>query len=79
MIAISTYAGIDLRGKLLKINPDLPENWKKMKFNLQFKGIRFTFEVAHNNILISVDQDVSVIFKNSKYELLANETKNLKI
>jgi trehalose/maltose hydrolase-like predicted phosphorylase len=79
MIAISTYAGVDLRGELLSINPDLPKSWKRMRFKLQFKGIRFTFEISTNSCLVTSDVDGEIIFRRKKCTIKANETTEFKI
>jgi len=71
MIAISTYAGVDLRSEIFNIHPDLPESWKGMSFNLQFKGIRFTFDVSHELVGIKADQDTMIIFKGNEHRLMA--------
>ena len=60
MIAVSTYAGIDMRGDVLSIQPNLPEAWKTMKFNLQFKGVRYIFTISTNSIRIFTDKETSV-------------------
>jgi trehalose/maltose hydrolase-like predicted phosphorylase len=65
MIAITTFAGIDLRGDVLKITPALPERWKKMTFNLRFKGVVYQFDISDNLINIKTDKDV-IIFVNGK-------------
>ena len=65
MIAVSTYAGVDLRGDLLSINPALPHGWKTMSFNLHFKGVNYRFEISTYLIEITSTKD-SVILVNGK-------------
>ncbi len=65
MIAISTYAGIDLRDDILSVNPVLPDSWKTMSFNLQFKGVNYQFKISTDLIEITSNKD-SVILVNGK-------------
>ena len=46
MIALCTYGGVNLKKEVLSINPNLPENWEKMKFRLHFKGKLYEEEVT---------------------------------
>jgi len=70
MIAITTFAGIDLRGNLLSVNPSLPERWKAMKFGLKFKGVDFQFEITN--------EKVSVVANKATDILIAGKAVNLK-
>jgi len=38
MIALTTFAGLDLRSDEVKINPNLPKTWRKIKVRIRFKG-----------------------------------------
>jgi trehalose/maltose hydrolase-like predicted phosphorylase len=70
MIAISTYAGIDLRGDVLSVKPDLPDNWKAMRFKLTYKEIRFTFDISHELFSIKADQDTTIVFNGNEHRLM---------
>ncbi len=61
MIAISTFAGIDLRGNMLQINPNLPDQWKEMKMNFSFKNVHYSFKISNNEIEIMPDRDAEII------------------
>jgi trehalose/maltose hydrolase-like predicted phosphorylase len=69
MIAISTFAGIDLRGDVLRVNPALPERWKRMQFNLQFRKARYSFDISHETIIIKADKKVSLLVQGNKHTL----------
>ncbi len=73
MIAISTYAGIDLRGEKLQVNPDLPKRWKKMSFKLQFKGVHFTFAMASDSIEVLASEAVSIQIHGELRQLKKNK------
>jgi len=61
MIAISTFAGVDLRGELIKINPNLPAHWKKLEFSLVFKNTNYNFVVTHDGVEVVTDEDVELV------------------
>ncbi len=69
MIAISTYAGVDIRGNVLRINPNLPDRWKEMRFNLRFKGVHYDFEVTKDKIKILADKNAVVIVGGKEFQV----------
>ena len=69
MIALNTYAGVDIRSEILKINPTLPEQWKKLDFNLRFKGVKYSFEISNNSTQITTDKDTVVIINDEEYQI----------
>ncbi len=40
-VTLTTYAGVDLKEKILTIQPNLPEHWTSMTFNLQHRGLHY--------------------------------------
>ncbi|MFH1118705.1 MAG: HAD-IA family hydrolase [Bacteroidota bacterium] len=50
LIAIYAYAGLNLRGEQIRINPKLPEAWKSLGFGFSFKGNRFILNVKKDVI-----------------------------
>lgn len=69
MIAISTYAGVDIREEVLKVTPHLPERWEEMKFNLRFKGVHYYFEITTTMVKIKVDKDAVVVVGGAEYQV----------
>ena len=69
MIAVSTYAGVDIRGDVLKVSPHLPERWKEMNFGLRFKGVRFEFEVTGDAVKIKADKEALVVVNGEKLKV----------
>jgi trehalose/maltose hydrolase-like predicted phosphorylase len=78
MIAISTFAGVDLRGDVLKVNPALPERWKRMQFNLQFRKAHYSFDISHETLVIIADQKVSIMVKGKEYTMESNTLLEIK-
>jgi len=55
LFAIRAFAGIDWDGDHLTINPNLPDTWRGMQFNLGFKGDRYNFEITLEHIKIKLE------------------------
>jgi trehalose/maltose hydrolase-like predicted phosphorylase len=66
MIAISTFAGVDLRGELLKVVPNLPVHWKKLEFSLVFKNTNYNFVITHKGVEVVTDKDSELIVFGKK-------------
>lgn len=45
MIALQSYAGLDISGDQLKVNPKLPRTWRSINFKLTFKGEDYSINV----------------------------------
>ncbi|PKP04359.1 MAG: beta-phosphoglucomutase [Bacteroidetes bacterium HGW-Bacteroidetes-9] len=52
LIAIYAYAGLNLRGEHVRINPNLPDAWRSIKFGFSFKGKRFLLKVKKDEVEI---------------------------
>ena len=79
MIAISTYAGVDLREEIINVEPALPLAWKKMSFKLQFKGVHFSFLINANLVEVLASKNTQIIVKSKTYQLKANKLKQIKL
>jgi trehalose/maltose hydrolase-like predicted phosphorylase len=73
LAAMHTFAGLDLLGDHVRINPDLPDHWKKISFNFTFKGVNYRCEVARDRIQLLPDSDVIVEIKGVRKDLLMGE------
>ena len=73
MIAISNFGGIDLRGEILKVEPDLPDHWKELKFTLTFKGINFSFEINNTCVKVITDKDADLFIFGKKHIIEKNK------
>ncbi|PLX10309.1 MAG: beta-phosphoglucomutase [Marinilabiliales bacterium] len=79
MIAISTFAGIDIRGEILNVNPKLPENWKEISFNITFKSVNYKFNISKENLEVTADKEAIIKFNNEVFSLKAKKTTILNI
>ncbi len=77
LAAINTFAGLDLLGEIVRINPDLPEHWKRISFNFAFKGVNYSCEVSKERVILLPDSDVVVEINGERKDLLMGEVMDL--
>jgi len=53
LIAIYAYAGLNLRGNHIRIQPNLPDAWKSIRFGFGFRGQRYSLKVETNKLILS--------------------------
>lgn len=73
MIAISNFAGVDLRGDIIKVSPNLPEHWKELKFSLVFKDVDYNFTISHSSVKIETNADCEIFAYNKKQDIKKNK------
>jgi trehalose/maltose hydrolase-like predicted phosphorylase len=76
MIALNTFAGIDLRREHLQINPKLPKAWKAMSFKLNFKGHEYQISIDTKQIKLKLNADhntTSLLYVNGKEHQLSGQ------
>ena len=57
LIALGTYAGLNLRSDVAKITPSLPEHWRKIGFRFTFRGESFKVEAGKDDVIVTVFSD----------------------
>ncbi|HCM89863.1 MULTISPECIES: glycosyl hydrolase family 65 protein [Vagococcus] len=72
-ITLSAFAGLDIRGDLIKLNPHLPEQWSELSFTFSKQLIHFKVTVTKNTIVIYVNKDCSVMIGSECVSLKAKE------
>jgi trehalose/maltose hydrolase-like predicted phosphorylase len=55
LFALRAYAGLKYNGEMLKLDPRLPTTWRRMRFNLGFKGDRYFFSITPEIIQIKLE------------------------
>jgi beta-phosphoglucomutase family hydrolase len=60
MMAITTYAGIDVHDEILNVNPHLPKYWNKISFNIEFKGIKYQFNITKESVDVQTDKKATL-------------------
>lgn len=73
-VVTSYFGGVDYRGDMLEISPQLPKQWNEIDFKMIFKKINFTFQITQETIMINADQDTEIMFLGKKLPLTANQT-----
>ena len=72
MVTLSTFGGVNVRGDMLTLNPNLPEKWERLAFNLCFKGINLQVTMTKDDVRLLADADISVSIKGRMYHLVKN-------
>ncbi|MCF8364656.1 MAG: beta-phosphoglucomutase family hydrolase [Bacteroidales bacterium] len=63
LVALQTYAGVDVRDGKLNINPHLPKHWRSIRFGISLQGNRFKLEILRNEIGLKYEgKDKGVVF-----------------
>jgi nigerose phosphorylase len=53
MAAVLGFAGLKVQEDKVTINPNLPEKWKKLAFNVIVRGEKYSVEITHENSRIT--------------------------
>jgi trehalose/maltose hydrolase-like predicted phosphorylase len=71
LFALRAYAGLDWTGEQLNLNPALPPGWKRMEFNLSFRGSRYYFDIFPQLIKVKIDSEneTTISINNKKISL----------
>ncbi len=81
LMAITSFAGVNLKKKFIKINPSLPKNWMSLKFNFWFKNNRYFIKLNHSQIEIEIKSEnfdkIEIEFSNNKIILQTNKINTL--
>ncbi len=55
VLALKAYAGLNLDGRLVRIDPCLPAAWREVRFNIGFRSDRYYFVVTPESVEVKVD------------------------
>lgn len=75
---VNGFGGVRItnNGKL-RINPHLPKKWKNLKFKINWRGVRYEFNITKNTItlkpLVTLRQPLSVEIYGKEYLLYPNQ------
>ena len=73
MVALTNYAGINLHGEMLKINPKLPKQWKQMDFKLKFRGVSYQFNLSAGTMIVTANVDTTLVVNEKEVSLEGNK------
>lgn len=52
LIAMHAYAGLNLRGDIIRIEPNMPKAWRSIQFGFSFRKQRFNLQVCEHSLTI---------------------------
>ena len=55
VLALKAYAGLNLDGPRIRIDPCLPAAWREVRFNIGFRSDRYYFVVTPESVEVKVD------------------------
>ena len=73
LIALTNFAGIDIRGGKLSINPKMPERWRKLTTKLHFKQAEWNIEVSEEEIILSADTEMRALVYGTEIRVREDE------
>jgi trehalose/maltose hydrolase-like predicted phosphorylase len=79
LLALSTYAGLDVSGPEVGVAPCLPARWRRVCFNVGFRGVRYYFEVDREKVTVRVDRPATVAVGGATHSLAADEWTTLDV
>ncbi len=54
MNAIHGFAGVTFKNGKIKVNPSLPDHWKRMKFTLCYQSEKYVIDIKENEVQINM-------------------------
>jgi beta-phosphoglucomutase family hydrolase len=80
MMAINSFAGINLKGDILSISPCLPKQWKDLTFNCKFRGVEYQFIITNKIVAVKTEKNNAVVVVKGKEHILkANELTRISV
>lgn len=76
-VVTSYFAGVDFRGNQLIVDPNFPESWNSLRFNMSFRGIRYYFTVNKDTIVVKADAPTIITVKGEDIQLNKDEEKTI--
>ena len=78
-LALASFAGLDVTGPVVAIEPALPAHWRSMRFSIVFRGNRYEFEVTPGEVRAHADGDADVRVVGETVTLSGGEWAAVKI
>ncbi|MBW6460148.1 MAG: beta-phosphoglucomutase family hydrolase [Bacteroidales bacterium] len=77
LVALSSYAGLDLHGDMPYFNPNLPDHWRKISFSFEYRGSNYECEVTPDSIRIRIEsrdeETVAICVNNKVHEIISGD------
>lgn len=72
-VAIESYAGLNLKGEIISIEPCLPEHWRSISFNFEFKQVAYSCTVTKEYVRLKqvnpLMEAADIVIKGRKISL----------
>ena len=82
LIALQSFAGLNLKKDQVEFSPHLPEHWRSVSFNFSFKNLHYKCSVGKSSILISQSNpkgtEVKVVVDGNLFVLQSGKEKVIK-
>lgn len=79
-IALQSFAGLNLKGDIVKFEPHLPNHWRKVEFSFKFKNVKYDCKVTPETLSVTVQnvshKDVQLIV-NGQRQIAMNGIENI--
>ena len=69
MIALTNFAGIDLRGDKISINPKMPKRWNGLSTRLHFKQTVYYIDVKGDEVKATADKEAEIVVKGKEVKI----------
>ncbi len=74
LIAMHAYAGLNLRGDAIRIEPNMPKAWRSIQFGFSFRGQRFSLKVCQHGFSIehadNTGEEAQIFTKGKSYKVI---------
>ncbi|MEA1970188.1 MAG: glycosyl hydrolase family 65 protein, partial [Thermodesulfobacteriota bacterium] len=75
------FAGIDISGEALELNPHMPEHWNTLSFKIYFRNVWYHFEFTKKDVRIKIEgkgkKQIPVKIAGKNIKLTAGKTKKV--
>lgn len=75
----NNFAGVDLRGQQVTVNPRLPQSWENLSFSQRFRGVLLTFAFSQQQVMIKADQDITIEVQGKQISLQQDQAQTIKL
>lgn len=83
LIAMQAFAGLNLRGETIRIEPKMPKAWQSIQFGFSFRGHRFKVYVSSEEVAIELgapgDRKMEILINGKSYQVTPGEKLTAKL
>jgi len=77
LIALNTFAGLNLKHEVPVFNPDLPDHWRSIAFNFHFRENYYECRIFKDHLEIRASNPGKIIVKDKVTKLSSNKFKKI--